>query len=617
MDSMRSDHLELDHGGSAGVRLTADAVQGADGLPADTLLKVQPHPSEPGVFVEANEPAQGDLTGPGDSVGQEDAAVATGLAPRAVDVRPVPVQDSLDTYLRQIGHTELLSREEELALAMRIDAAQQALLTRLCSIPMLVERVGAQAAEMRDGGIPLSHLLDALPLREEFDAAEDEPQGDGESHGDKMLDGHADLSEDELAPLSNSELLADLAPRLEVVVTHAAEIAGLARKRVAALARGKELSRRERNRLNELLSNAAAEIAGLHLRQDRISDLMAVLEADARKLRQTERELVHLAERCGVTREDAINRLFADELGPNWIAEIAALSDAAWRTFARMHGEQLAELGAAFRDIAERLGLPPVELRCALKDVSQARRELRLLREEMVRAHLRLVVAIAKKYRGYSSLDLPDLIQEGNLGLMRAVEKYNYRHGVKVSTYAIWWIRQSITRAMADQGRMIRVPVHMAQAARKVQRERGKLRQRQGREPAADEIAARSGIAKAQVEQALSLVHEPTSLDIPIGEDGDATLADLIAAPDGVSPHAAAEAAALRKCVVEVLAELTPREERILRMRFGIGMPDHTLEQVGQTFGVTRERIRQIEAKALEKLRVPTRSRKLLTFTES
>ena len=233
-----------------------------------------------------------------------------------------------------------------------------------------------------------------------------------------------------------------------------------------------------------------------------------------------------------------------------------------------------------------------------------------------MRAHLRLVVAIAKKYRGHSSLDLSDLIQEGNLGLMRAVEKYNYRRGVKLSTYAVWWIRQSITSAMADQGRMIRVPVRMTQTARKVHRERSKLHQQHGREPGADEIAARSGIAKAQVEQALSLVQDPTSLDIPIGEDGDATLADLIEAPDAVNPHTAAEAAALRECVAEVLAELTPREERILRMRFGIGMPDRTLKQVGKTFGVTHERIRQIEAKALQKLSHSARARKLLTFTE-
>jgi RNA polymerase primary sigma factor len=281
------------------------------------------------------------------------------------------------------------------------------------------------------------------------------------------------------------------------------------------------------------------------------------------------------------------------------------------------HAQRLADLRADFEAIAWRLGLPLSELRLALVKIYQARRELKRLREEMVRAHLRLVVAIAKKYRGHSSMDLSDLIQEGNLGLIRAVEKYNYRRGVKLSTYAVWWIRQSITSAMADQGRMIRVPMRMAQTARKVHRERSKLHQQHGREPGADEIATRSGIAKAQVEQALSLVQDPTSLDIPIGEDGDATLADLIEAPDAINPHTVAEAAALRECVAEVLAELTPREERILRMRFGIGMPDHTLEQVGKTFGVTRERIRQIEAKALQKLSDPARARKLVTFTGS
>jgi len=281
------------------------------------------------------------------------------------------------------------------------------------------------------------------------------------------------------------------------------------------------------------------------------------------------------------------------------------------------HAQRLADLRADFEAIAWRLGLPLSELRLALVKIYQARRELKRLREEMVRAHLRLVVAIAKKYRGRSSLELSDLIQEGNLGLIRAVEKYNYRHGVKLSTYAVWWIRQSITSAMADQGRMIRVPGHMAQTARKVHLERSKLHQQHGREPGADEIAARSGLAKAQVEQALSLVQDPTSLDYPTGEHGDATFADLIEAPDVVNPHTSVEAAALRDCVAEVLAELTPREERILRMRFGIGMPDHTLGQVGRTFGVTRERIRQIEAKALQKLSDPTRAHKLLTFTGS
>ncbi len=321
-----------------------------------------------------------------------------------------------------------------------------------------------------------------------------------------------------------------------------------------------------------------------------------------------------LAEGGGIARAKVIDRLFGRELDPDWIGEAASLSDRSWCAFMQTNAQRLAELRADFEAVARRLGLPLSKLRLALTEVYQARRELKRLREEMVRAHLRLVVAIAKKYRGHSSLELSDLIQEGNLGLMRAVEKYNYRRGVKLSTYAVWWIRQSITRAIADQGRMIRVPEHMAKTARKVHRARSKLQQH-GREPGSDEIAARSGIAKARVEQALSLVQDPTSLDIPIGEDGDVTLADIIEAPDAVNPHTAAEAAALRECVAEVLAELTPREERILRMRFGIGMPDRTLKQVGKTFGVTHERIRQIEAKALQKLSHSARARKLLTFT--
>ena len=503
-------------------------------------------------------------------------------------------REPLDAYFRNLDNAKLLSRGEELALAKRIDEAQRALLICLCRIPLVVERVGAWGDQLRDGRLRLSYLLNAVPS-DELEAAE--------VIGN---DGSLDVSAEAM----------DRIPRLELITPLSAEIAGLARKHIATLARGKELSRRERRRLDELLSRALADIADLHLQQDRISDIVAEVDTEARSLRRTERELLRLAEGHGIARAKVIARLFGRELDPDWIGEATSLSDRGWCALVQTHAQRLGELRADFEAVARRLGLPLSELRLALTEVYQARRELKRLREDMVRAHLRLVVAIAKKYRGRSSLELSDLIQEGTLGLIRAVEKYNYRHGVKLSTYAVWWIRQSITRAMADKGRMIRVPEQMAKTARKVHRERSKLQQH-GREPGSDEIAARSGIAKAQVEQALSLVQDPTSLDIPIGEDGDVTLADLIEAPEAVNPHTAAEAAALRECVAEVLAELTPREERILRMRFGIGMPDHTLEQVGKTFSVTRERIRQIEAKALQKLSDPARARKLLTFTES
>ena len=574
MDSMRNNQFEEEYDGS---RVEADVatlrcakVTGIDSgheLPSDWF--------EPGVPM------------------RRERSAATGSIANQVDDSQRS-RDPLDAYFRNLDNAKLLSRGEELALAKRIDEAQRALLICLCRIPLVVERVGAWGDQLRDGRLRLSYLLNAVPA-DELEAAE--------VIGD---DGSLDVSAEAM----------DLIPRLELITALSAEIAGLARKRIATLARGKELSRRERRRLDVLLSRAAADIADLHLQQDRISDLVAEVDTEARSLHRTEQELLRLAEGCGIARAEVIDRLFGRELDPDWIGEATSLSDRGWCALVQTHAQRLGELRADFEAVARRLGLPLSELRLALTEVYQARRELKRLREDMVRAHLRLVVAIAKKYRGHSSLELSDLIQEGNLGLMRAVEKYNYRRGVKVSTYAVWWIRQSITRAMADKSRMIRVPEQMAKTARKVHRERSKLQQH-GREPGSDEIAARSGIAKAQVEQALSLVQDPTSLDIPIGEDGDVTLADLIEAPEAVNPHTAAEAAALRECVAEVLAELTPREERILRMRFGIGMPDHTLEQVGKTFGVTRERIRQIEAKALQKLSDPARARKLLTFTES
>jgi RNA polymerase primary sigma factor len=507
-----------------------------------------------------------------------------------------PSSDPLRTYFRNLDDAELLSRDAELALAKRIDAAQMALLNSLCRIPLIVERVGDWAVQVLEGHLRVSYLLDADPSDE-----------------------REDVEEGFLGDVNRLDVGAegvDFTPQLKLVAALSADIATLARKHIKALAGGKKLSRRERKRLDELLSSATPIILDLHLQQDRISDLNAQIDNEARTLRRTERELLRLADGCGIARTEVIDRLFGRELDPDSISAAAFEGDRGWVTLIQEHAQVLAELRADFEALARQIGLPVVELRVALTEIHRAQRELKRLREEMVRAHLRLVVAIAKKYRGLSSLDFSDLIQEGNLGLMRAVEKFNYRHGVKFSTYAVWWIRQSITRAMADQGRMIRVPVHMTQTARQVQRERIKLRRRHGRDPAADEIAASSGISKTQVERALSLVSGPTSLDVPVGENGDATLADLLEAPDAVNPHVAAETALLRDFVAEALAQLTPREERILRMRFGIGMPDHTLEQIGKTFGVTRERIRQIEAKALQKLGHPARANKLAFFAE-
>jgi len=355
------------------------------------------------------------------------------------------------------------------------------------------------------------------------------------------------------------------------------EIAKLARARVDAAARGRNISKARRDRLEALLAKfTAAMMAGVRLHPDRLVDLIATVDRERVALRQIERD----RQRAGVAAS--------------------------------------AELREATLAFTRRVGLPADAFGAAASAIFRARGEVRRGQEEMVRAHLRLVVAIAKKYRRFTSLHLLDLIQEGNLGLMHAVEKYDHRRGVKVSTYASWWIRQSIARAIADQGRTIRVPVHVTETTTKVSRERRRHYQRHGRDPAADEIASRTGIPLAQVERALATVQEPVSLDAPIGEDGDASLADLIEAPDTDNPLAAAEASELGKLVAEALSDLTEREQRILRMRFGIGgASQHTLQEVGESFGVTRERIRQIEAKALEKLRQPARAHKLRTFVDN
>jgi RNA polymerase primary sigma factor len=470
-------------------------------------------------------------------------------------------RDLIDTYFRQMGGRELLSREGEIALAKRIEAAQLALLKHLYGVPMVIDQIVRWGEELREGQRSLRELVDLS-------------QSDGEPAAAEGAEPKPAAAADE-QPEPDARDAAIIA-RIRKLSAPASEIAKLAKARVDAAVRGRNISKARRDRLEALLAKFAGAMAGVRLHPDRLVDMIAMVDHEQRTLRQIERDL----HRAGKAAPAALH-----------------------------------EAKAA---LARRVGLPIDAFTAAASAVARARGEVRRGQEEMVRAHLRLVVAIAKKYRRFTSLHLLDLIQEGNLGLMHAVEKYDHRRGVKVSTYASWWIRQSIARAIADQGRTIRVPVHVTETTIKVSRERRRHYQRHGRDPAPDEIATRTGIPLPQVERALTTVPEPISLDAPVGEDGDATLADLIEAPDADNPLAAAAAGELGKLVAEALADLTPREQRILRMRFGLGgASEHTLQEVGETFGVTRERIRQIEAKALEKLRRPDRARKLRTFVDS
>lgn len=540
-------------------------------------------------------------------------------------------RDLIDVYFRQMGDAELLSREEEIALAKQIEAAQQAVLTGLCRVPNLVEHIAQWGQEVAEGRLPLGDLVDLSTPFESFDEGIGERGQDGRPdlphHVDSpklapdAAEAPAGPSEDGVADSAasrNADQLQTISSRLERLAALAHEICSLSRRQLLAHSRGRALAKGAPARLQELMSRFAGETAALQLRPGRVSDLVGELERERETLERTERELLRIGESCGIGRKDLLERHRGRELEPDWLRGIASLPAQGWRTLAEQHADRVTALRGELAAVAQRVGLPIAEFRRAVVVVSEARRELSAAREQMVRALLRLVVWVAKRYRRNSSLDLLDLIQEGNIGLMRAVERFNYRRGVKAATYAVWWIRQSIARAIADQGRTIRVPVHMTETATKVMRERRKLHQKEGRDPSPTEIATRVGVPVARVEQVLSMVQEPTSLDVPIGEDSDTTLGDLIEATDAVNPHAAAEANALQSALAEALAELSPREQRILRMRFGVGgTADHTLAEIGRELGVTRERIRQIEAKALQKLRHPRRARKLATFADN
>ncbi|MBV8743858.1 MAG: sigma-70 family RNA polymerase sigma factor [Xanthobacteraceae bacterium] len=452
-----------------------------------------------------------------------------------------PSRDLVGTYFSQMGAADWLTRDEEIALAKRIEDAQEALLFGLVRLPTAAGRIAQWARACADGQLRLSELIEGGASEETASAPDADDTGWSDAAAEEAANG----------TLGNEDLMV----RLEGVAKLGEEIATLGKKRSAALAKGRDVGKPTQTKLCKLAAALGGELAALRINPDRVTELLETLDA-AR----------------GPSKTNAL---------------------------------------------ALQVGLPVADLRKSLNEIDRARRTIRTAREQMVKAHLRLVVSIARKYRRGSSLDLLDLIQEGNMGLMHAVEKYNYRRGVKIATYAVWWIRQSIARAIADQGRTIRIPVHMTETANKVLREQRKLQQMEGRTPSTGEIATRTGIPAARVEQVLSMVREPTSLDLPVGEDGDTTLGELIEAPNAVDPQAAVEASSLQELVGEALSALTPREQHILRMRFGIGgATDHTLEEIGQMFGVTRERIRQIEAKALEKLRHPSRGHKLATFVD-